>query len=147
MRRREFITLLGGGAVAGWPLAARAQQAERVRRIGVLMSLPETDPESQDRIVALREALQKLGWIEGRNLRIDYRWAVSDPDRAQTVAKELVGLLPDVIMPSTTQMLAAVQAETRSIPIVFENVSDPVGTGLVASLAHPGGNTTGFTNF
>jgi putative tryptophan/tyrosine transport system substrate-binding protein len=146
MKRREFITLVAGSAAA-WPLAARAQQAERVRRIGVMMPLAESDSETQSRVAALRENLQKLGWIEGRKLRIDYRWAVSDLDRARTVAKELVGLIPDVILPSTTQMLAAVQTETRSIPIVFVNVSDPVGTGLVASLARPGGNITGFTNF
>jgi putative ABC transport system substrate-binding protein len=145
MKRREFIMLLGGAAA--WPLAARAQQAERVRRIGVVMALPENDSESQARIAALRENLQKLGWIEGRNLRIDYRWAVSDPDRARTIAKELVGLSLDVIMPATTQMVAALQAETRSIPIVFENLSDPIGTGLVTSLARPGGNITGFTNY
>jgi putative ABC transport system substrate-binding protein len=146
MKRREFITLLGGAAAA-WPAMARAQTADPIRRIGVMMPLAESDSETQVRIAALRESLRKLGWIEGRNLRIDYRWGVSDPERARTVAKELVGLIPDVILPSTTQMLAAVQAETHSIPIVFVNVSDPIGTGLVASLARPGGNVTGFTNF
>jgi putative tryptophan/tyrosine transport system substrate-binding protein len=146
MRRREFITLLGGAAAA-WPLEARAQRAQRMYHIGVMMPLVESDSETQVRIAALRESLQKLGWTEGHNLRFDYRWAVSDPERARTVAKELVALTPDVILPSTTQMLAAVQAETHSIPIVFVNVSDPIGTGLVASLARPGGNVTGFTNF
>ena len=149
LKRREFITLLGGSAVAAWPLAARAQQqtAGRMHRIALMMPYAESDSESQVRIAALREGLEKLGWIAGRNLAIDYRWDIGNPDRARSVANELAALAPDLIMPSTTQMLSAVQAQTRSIPIVFVNVSDPVGTGLVASLAHPGGATTGFTNF
>jgi putative ABC transport system substrate-binding protein len=146
MQRREFLSLLGGAAAA-WPLRAHSQTADRMRRIALMMPLAESDSESQVRIAALRESLEKLGWTEVRNLHVDYRWDVGNPERARTVAKELVASAPDLIMPSTTQMLAAVQAETRSIPTVFVNVSDPVGTGLVASLAHPGGNITGFTNF
>jgi putative tryptophan/tyrosine transport system substrate-binding protein len=146
MQRREFLSLLGGAAAA-WPLRAHSQTADRMRRIALMMPLAESDSESQVRIAALRESLEKLGWTEGRNLHVDYRWDVGNPERARTVAKELVASAPDLIMPSTTQMLAAVQAETHSIPTVFVNVSDPVGTGLVASLAHPGGNITGFTNF
>ena len=146
MRRREFITLLGGAAAA-WPLDARAQQPERVRRIGVMISLAESDPEAQANAAALREELQQLGWTEGRNIRTDYRWGVGDPERSRAAAKELLALSPDLIMPATTQMLAAVRQETSSVPVVFVNISDPVGTGFVESLARPGGNITGFTNF
>jgi putative ABC transport system substrate-binding protein len=146
MKRREFITLLGGAAAA-WPLAARAQQPERVRRIGVMISLAESDPEAQANATALREGLQQLGWTEGRNIQTDYRWGVGDPERSRAAAMELLALSPDVIMPATTQMLAAVRQETSSVPVVFVNISDPVGTGFVESLARPGGNITGFTNF
>ena len=146
MRRREFITLLGGATVA-WPLAARAQQPERMRRIGVMISLAESDPEAQANAAALREGLQQLGWTEGRNILTDYRWGVGDPERSRAAAMELLALSPDVIMPATTQMLAAVRQETSSVPVVFVNISDPVGTGFVESLARPGGNVTGFTNF
>jgi ABC-type uncharacterized transport system substrate-binding protein len=148
MKRREFILGLGGAAAScvSWPLAARAQTADRLRRIALMMPYGESDSESQARIAALRESLEKLGWTS-RNLGLEFRWDVGNPERARAVAKELVASAPDLIVPSTTQMLAAVQAETRAIPIVFVNVSDPVGTGLVASLARPGGNTTGFTNF
>jgi putative ABC transport system substrate-binding protein len=146
VRRREFITLLGGAAAA-WPLDARAQQPERVRRIGVMISLAESDPEAQANAAALREELQQLGWTEGRNIRTDYRWGVGDPERSRAAAKELLALSPDLIMPATTQMLAAVRQETSSVPVVFVNISDPVGTGFVESLARPGGNITGFTNF
>ena len=147
MRRRDFLALAGAAAsCACWPLHARAQAADRMRRIALMMPLPESDSESQVRVVALRDSLEKLGW-GSRNLRLDFRWDVGNPERARAAAKELVASAPDLIMPSTTQMLAAVKAETRTIPIVFVNVSDPVGTGLVASLAHPGGNITGFTNF
>ena len=145
MRRREFITLLGG--TAGWPLAAHAQPADQVRRIGVMISLAENDPEAQANAAALRDGLAKLGWTEGRNIRIDYRWGVGDPARARAAVKELLALSPDVIMPATTQMLAAVKEATGSVPVVFVNISDPVGTGFVDSLARPGGNVTGFTNF
>jgi putative ABC transport system substrate-binding protein len=146
MTRREFITLLGGAAAA-WPLAARAQQAERMRRIGVLMGYPEGDPQAQANVTALRGGLQNLGWIEGRNVQIDYRWAGGDPDKARTFARELIGMTPDVIVPSTNQVTRILQQETRTIPIVFAFVGDPVGSGFVASLARPGRNITGFANF
>jgi putative ABC transport system substrate-binding protein len=146
MKRREFMALLGGVA-AVWPLAARAQQADRIARIGVMISLAESDPEAQANAVALREGLRQLGWIEGRNIRTDYRWGVGDPGRARAAVKNLMALSPDVIMPATTQMLAAVKEATGSVPVVFVNISDPVGTGFVDSLARPGGNVTGFTNF
>ena len=139
MIRRQFITLLGGAAVA-WPLAARAQQPERMRRIGVLMNLTESDPEGQVRIGAFREGLGKLSWTEGRELKIDYRWFGGDPARARAYAAELVKLKPDVIFASTTSSLAALQQETRSVPIVFAQVADPVGAGFVARLARPGKN-------
>jgi len=146
MRRREFITLLAGTA-ATWPLTTRAQQSDRLRRIGVMISLAENDPEAKLNATALREGLQQLGWIEGRNIRTDYRWGVSDPERARSAVKELVALSPDVVMPATTQMLAAVKEGAGSVPVVFVNISDPVGTGFVDKLARPGGNITGFTNF
>jgi ABC-type uncharacterized transport system substrate-binding protein len=146
MRRREFITMLGGAA-ATWPLAARAQQSVRMRRVGVLMGFPEGDPQAQANVAALRQGLRDLGWIEGRNVLIDDRWAGGDPDKARTFAKELIGLKPDVIVPSTNQVTRIVQQETRTIPIVFAFVGDPVGSGFVASLARPGKNLTGFANF
>ncbi len=139
MRRREFIVLVGGAA-AGWPLAARAQQPVRVRWIGLLMGYPEGDLQAQANVSALREGLWTLGWIEGRNIRIDYRWAGDDADKARTFAKELVGTTPDVIVPSTNQVTAILQQETRTIPIVFAFVGDPVGSGFVTSLSRPGGN-------
>jgi putative tryptophan/tyrosine transport system substrate-binding protein len=147
MRRRDFITLLGG-ATAAWPLAARTQQTgERVRRIGVLINLAESDPEGQARIAAFREGLGKLGWTEGRQVHIEYRWTAGDPVRARAYAAELVQLKPDVIFAASTTSLAALQPETRSVPIVFAQVADPVGAGFVASLARPGGNITGFAQF
>jgi putative tryptophan/tyrosine transport system substrate-binding protein len=146
MRRRDFITLLGG-ATATWPLAARAQQGERMWRIGVLMGYPEGDPQAQANVIALRRGLQDLGWMEGRNLQIDYRWAGGDPDKARTFARELIGMTPDAILPSTNQVTRILQQETRTIPIVFAFVGDPVGSGFVASLARPGKNITGFANF
>jgi putative tryptophan/tyrosine transport system substrate-binding protein len=142
MRRREFVTLLGSAAAA-WPLAARAQQQQRVRRLSVFLNLPESDPEFQARMGGLRQALEKLGWTEGRNIRIDHIEAGS-ADRFSLVAKEMVALSPDVILTGSGPVTAAVQRETRSIPIVFTATSDPVGGGLVGSLAHPGGNITGF---
>jgi putative ABC transport system substrate-binding protein len=145
MRRREFITLLGG-ATAAWPIAARAQQGERMRRIGVLMATAETDPESPSRVVAFQQSLATVGWITGQNIRIDYRWAAGEPTRMQVLARELVDLQPDVILASTTPSTAALMSETRTIPIVFVVVSDPVGSGFVASIPRPGGNITGFTN-
>ena len=149
MQRREFITLLGGGAAAAWPLAARAQQPQRMRRVGLLMSTgnPENDPELRARIAALREGLEKLGWTEGHNIELDYRWARGDPDRVQILAKELVVLRPDVIVAVTTTAGVALKRETTTIPVVFVNVVDPIGSGLVASLARPGGNFTGFIHF
>ena len=145
MKRREFIAALGG--VAAWPLAARAQQTGAVRHIGVLMSIAENDPEAQSRVAALREGLEKLGWMEGRNLRIDYRWAAGDDNRTRTYAAELVQLTPDVIVANGAAALASLGKETRSIPIVFVQVLDPVASGLVASFARPGGNATGFVIF
>src|SRR6516165_8334187 len=142
MKRRDFITLAGGMAV--WPLAARAQQSEQMRRIGVLIPLAKDDPEAQARIAAFVQGLQKLGWTEGRNLQIEYRWDTGDLQKAAT---ELVALSPDVIFANSTPAVAALQQATRSVPIVFAQVADPVSGGLVASLAKPGGNITGFTNF
>jgi putative tryptophan/tyrosine transport system substrate-binding protein len=146
VKRREFITLLGGAAAA-WPVVARAQQGERMRRVGVLMNLAESDPEGQARIAAFREGLGKLGWTEGREVQIDYRWFAGDADRARVYAAELVKLKPDAIFAATSSSLLPLQRETRSVPIVFAQVADPVGGGFVASLARPGGNITGFANF
>ena len=146
MRRRNFITLLGGAAAA-WPLAARAQQPERMRRIGALMYLAADDPDSPALVAAFARGLQELGWIEGRNIQIDYRWGGGDLDRVRRYAAELVALAPDVILVTSGSALAALQNATRTVPIVFASVSDPVGAGYVASLARPGGNTTGFTLF
>ena len=146
LKRREFIALLGGAAAA-WPLAARAQQGERVRRIGALMYLAADDAESPARVAAFARGLQELGWIEGRNIRIDYRWGGGDLDRVRRYAAELVALAPDVILVSSGSALAALQNATRTVPIVFVNVTDPVGAGYVASLARPGANLTGFTLF
>ena len=143
MKRREFITLLGGTA-AMWPLAARAQQAERVRRIGLLQGLAETDPEAQARTVAFRQALDVLGWIEGRNIRIDYRFAGGDSARVQTYAAELVNSAPDLIVAHSSPVAAALKQATRIIPVVIAMVNDPVSQGFVTSLARPGGNITGF---
>jgi putative ABC transport system substrate-binding protein len=137
MKRREFITLLGG-SVAGWPLAARAQQGERMRRIGVLWSLAEDDPESKARLAAFRQGLEQLGWSEGRNVRIDIRFAGGRAEPIQSLAKELVARQPDVIVGQGMPIAAALQRETRTIPIVFVAVGDPLGGGLVASLARPG---------
>jgi putative tryptophan/tyrosine transport system substrate-binding protein len=143
MRRRDFITLVGGSAVA-WPLALRAQQSGQMRRIGVLMPFAKDNSEGQARITAFLQALQKLGWSEGRNLHIEYRWDTGDLQKA---AAELVALSPDVIFAANTPPVAALQQATRSVPIVFANVLDPVGGGFVASLAKPGGNITGFSNY
>jgi putative ABC transport system substrate-binding protein len=144
LKRREFVTLLTCAAIA-WPLAARAQQAERMRRIGVLMGYPEGDSEAQAYFAAFRERLQKLGWMEGRNVRIDTRWATpADADLMQRFAKEFVALQPDLILSHTTPTTAALLRQTRTIPIVFATVADPVGSGFVASFPRPGGNVTGF---
>ena len=146
MRRREFIVLLGGAAVA-WPLAARAQQPNRVRRIGALMAYTANDPEGQSRGAAFEQGLKGLGWVDGHNLRIDYRWPGGDVDQIGTSAKELVSMAPDAILGGATPAVVALQRITRTIPIVFAGVTDPVGQGIVESLARPGGNLTGFTNF
>jgi putative ABC transport system substrate-binding protein len=145
MRRREFIQLLGSAAVA-WPLAARAQQPDRVRLIGVLMGYAESDPISQSGLAAFRGALTKLGWTEGSNLRIELRWGAADPDRIRTLAKELVDLRPEAICGQTTRVTGALARETRTIPIVFVNIADPIASGFATSLAHPGGNITGFSD-
>jgi putative tryptophan/tyrosine transport system substrate-binding protein len=144
MRRRDMIALLGGAAA--WPVAARAQQPERMRRIGILMGWSESDPEFQARIGALLQGLAQLGWVDSRNVRIDVRWTNGDANRARAFAKELVALQPDVIFAGATPATAALQRETSTIPIVFSSVADPVGSGFVASLARPGGNITGFIN-
>jgi putative tryptophan/tyrosine transport system substrate-binding protein len=143
MRRREFITLIGGAAAA-WPLAARAQQGERMRRIGVLMPYDENDSEMKLRYSAFTQALADLGWTDGHNVRMDLRWGGSDINRIRTLAQESVGLQPDIIVTNGTAATVAVQRETRTIPIVFVNVGDPVASGLVVRLDHPGGNITGF---
>jgi putative ABC transport system substrate-binding protein len=143
MRRREFIALLGSG-VAGWPLAAHAQQHERMRRIGLLQGLAESDPEAQARNVAFRQALEALGWTEARNIHIDYRFAGGDPARVEAYATELVSAAPDLIVGHSTPVAAALKQATRTIPIVLVAVNDPLGQGFVASLARPGGNITGF---
>jgi putative ABC transport system substrate-binding protein len=143
MKRREFITLLGGAAVA-WPRAARAEQDERMRRIGVLMNLAADDPEGQVRIDAFLQGLQQFGWTVGRNLQVDTHWAAADADLFRRYATELVRAAPDVILASTSLAIAALQQATRTVPIVFVITLDPVGGGYVASLARPGGNATGF---
>src|SRR5215510_4300534 len=142
MRRREFISLVSGAAV--WPLTARAQQGERTRRIGVLMNAAD-DPAGQARLAAFVQALQSLGWTNGRNVQIDIRWGVADAANARRYVAELVALAPDVILAGASAAAAAAHEATRTLPIVFVNVSDPVGAGYVASLARPGGNVTGFT--
>jgi putative ABC transport system substrate-binding protein len=144
LRRRDFISLLGGATACS--LAARAQQPDRVRRIGVLIGLAESDPEGQARVGGLRQGLQELGWIDGRNVQIDYRWA-DNADLRRVYAAELVGLTPDVLFAAATPALVALRQATRTIPIVFAQIADPVANGFVASLAHPGGNITGFVPY
>ena len=144
-RRREFISLLGGAAA--WPLAARAQQGERVRRIGVLMNTVADDPEGKARNAAFERGLQELGWTDGRNVRIDYRWGAGDADRIRRYAAELVSLSPDVILTVGSATAGPLLQATRTVPIVFVQAPDPVGAGFVDSLARPGGNATGFTLF
>jgi len=144
MKRREFITLLGGAAATWWPLTAEAQQPEQLRRVGVLTNRVADNPEGQAAVAAFRQALQQLGWSDGRNIRIDMRWGVNDVDRDRRDAAELVALAPDVILASGTPSVAALQHASRSLPIVFVGVTDPVGAGLVDALARPGGNVTGF---
>ena len=145
IRRREFIMLLGGAAA--WPLAAGAQQPQKMRRIGVLINTAADDPEGQSRVAAFLQGLQELGWTDGRNVRIDTRWVAGDAARGRSYAAELVALAPDVILASASPAVLALQETTRTVPIVFAQVIDPVGAGFVESLARPGGNTTGFTQF
>jgi len=144
--RREFITLLGGSA-AMWPLAAGGEQTDRMRRVGVLLALSESEPEGVAWTSALQHSLKQLGWIDGTNIRIDYRWSGTDPTRMEALAKELVGLQPDLIVGQSTPSVRALLRETGTISIVFVTVADPVGSGFVASMARPGGNATGFSNF
>jgi putative ABC transport system substrate-binding protein len=146
MRRREFMTALGGAAVA-WPLTARAQQGERVRRVGVLVGFRANDPQGEARVAALRQGLQALGWIDGRNLRIDLSWGAGDADSVRKRAAEMMALAPEVVLAAGSSAVAALQQQTRALPIVFVQVVDPVGGGFVESLAAPGGNVTGFTQF
>ena len=146
MKRREFITIFGSAAVT-WPIAARAQQPEQMRRIGVLMNVAADDPEGPSRLAVFQQALQQLGWSEGHNVRIDIRFGANDVDRDRTYATELVALAPDVILAGGTLGVSALQRVTHTIPIVFVGVSDPVGAGLVDTLARPGGNVTGFMLF
>ena len=142
MRRRAFISLLGGAAT--WPLSARAQQGESIRRIGVLMSTSADDPEGQARLAAVAQGLQQSGWTIGQNVRVDYRWRGSNADNMRKYAAELVALAPDVILAHSSSAVAPLLHSTRTIPIVFTIVADPVGAGYVDSLARPGGNATGF---
>jgi putative ABC transport system substrate-binding protein len=144
LRRREFIAGLGGAAA--WPLAARAQQGDRVRRIGVLMGRDENDPEAKVLLSGFTRGLSELGWTDGRNVRMDVRWGRADINRIQALAQELVGLQPDIILANSAAVTVALQRETRTIPIVFANVGDPVASGIVARLDRPSGNVTGFTN-
>ena len=147
IRRRKFLATLLGGAVAAWPLAARAQQAERVRRIGLFTNLAADDAESQARNAAFLQALQQLGWTNGANVRIDFRFGAGDAERNRRYASELVALAPDVIVATGSPVVEPLRQATRSVPIIFLQITDPVGAGLVASLARPGGNITGFTNY
>jgi putative ABC transport system substrate-binding protein len=146
LRRRQFITLLGGAAAA-WPLAARTQQSQRTRRVGVLMAVAESDVDVRSGVAIFQQSLQELGWTDGRNVRIDYRWGDADADRIQALAKELVGRQPDVLVVHSTPSAKGLLQATRSIPIVFLTVTDPLGQGLVSSLSRPGGNITGFSVF
>jgi putative ABC transport system substrate-binding protein len=145
LRRREFIAGIGGAAA--WPLAARAQQRERVRRIGVLMSGDENDPLAKAFVSAFIQALAGLGWTDGRNMRIDFRWGGGDINRIRVLAQELVGLQPDIVVTNGGVVTRAIQQETRTIPIVFANAGDPVSSGIVARLDRPSGNSTGFGNY
>ena len=146
MRRREFIAVIGGAA-ATWPLAAKAQQPDRMRRIGVLSGGSQSDPDTQGQVAQFRQGLQELGWTEGGNLRIDYRWGEGEVDKTRRYAAELVALAPDAILTISGFALGALLPATRTVPIVFTGTIDPVGAGLVATLARPGGNATGFSTF
>src|SRR5829696_621585 len=144
--RRELIAALGGAAAA-WPLVARAQQPERMRRVGVVMAYAEGDPNGQVQVAAFRQQLQKLGWVEGTNIQIDFRYAADDPVRIRALAVELLGLGPDLMVSNSNFVTMILQSEVHSIPLVFVSVSDPIGSGFVKDLARPGGNITGFANF
>ena len=144
MRRREFITLVGG-AVGGWPLAARAQQAERVRRVSVLLGVPENDPETKSRVRGFRLGMRDAGWIEGRNVQIEFRYAGTDPDTIKKHITELIRLAPDVILANSSPIMALLRPATNTIPVIFVIVNYPVGQGFIPNLAHPGGNITGFS--
>src|SRR5262249_30338925 len=146
VKRREFITLLGGAAAA-WPLAARAQQSQQIRRIGVLMNGAATETIPQSYVAAFLQGLHQLGWTEGRNLRIDVRWNAGDAALARIYAAQLIGLTPDVILTASTTNLTVIQQATNTVPVVFVQVSDPVEQGFVASITKPGGNLTGFSMF
>src|ERR1700740_2068688 len=146
MRRRDFITLVGGAAIE-WPLLARAQKSSSVRRVGAFMFTASDDPLGQGYSAAFAQGLQQLGWEIGSNIRIDYRWGSGDTERFRKYAAELVGLSPDVILGTAASIVRALQEASRPIPIVFVTTIDPVGSGLVASLAHPGGNATGFPSY
>ena len=146
MKRREFICLIGGSAAA-WPLAVRAQQSDRMRRIGVLMNLGSDDPQSKVRIAAFIQGLQQLGWTDGSDMQIETRWSMGDPDRARRYATELVTLAPDVILADGGTTVGPLQHVTRTVPVIFVNVTDPVAAGFVDNLARPGGNASGFTLF
>ena len=143
MKRRDFITLLGGAAAA-WPLAARAQQRERMRRIGVLLTYAADDPIGQARLLALAQELAQSGWTNGRNVRMDLRWGATDPERIRSYAAELIALAPDVIVATGSAAVGSLLQGTRAIPIVFVQVAEPVGAGFVETLPRPGGNATGF---
>ena len=145
MKRRQFLTLLGGAAA--WPLGAGAQQSERMRRIGVLTNLAADDPEGQVRLTAFAQALAQLGWTVGQNLRIEHRWAAGDAERLRRYAAELIALAPDVVLATSNITVAPLLQATRTVPIVFVQVVDPVGAGFIDSLARPGGNATGFILF
>jgi putative tryptophan/tyrosine transport system substrate-binding protein len=146
MNRRDFIAFVGGAAVV-WPLAARAQQGGRMRRIGVLMALAPSDPEAQQRVNAFEAGLRDLGWVEGRNLRIDYRWAPGDPSALRAQAAELIGSTPDLILAHSTPVVAALRQDGLAVPILFVQVTDPVGSSFVPNFTRPGGHLTGFTSF
>jgi putative ABC transport system substrate-binding protein len=143
MRRREFVTLVGGAAVS-LPITSHAQQSGKTRLMGVLMGYAESDRTARSEVAAFRDGLAKLGWTEGSNLRIELRWGNADPDRIRTLAKELINLRPDVVLSHTTLVTGVLARETRTIPIVFVGVGDPIASGFAASLARPGGNITGF---
>jgi putative ABC transport system substrate-binding protein len=144
--RRQFISVLGSSAFA-WPLAARAQQGERMRRVGVVMGYAETDPEGRAQVTALRQELQEIGWTEGRNIQIDVRYATDDPNQIRALAVELMGLKPDLMVANSNLVIATLQAEVRTVPLLFIGAGDPIGSGFVTNLARPTGNVTGFANF